>query len=112
MKILNRFTGKLILEIETTLRANLLGADLQGADLQGANLLGANLLGADLDFSCFPLWCGSFSMKIDTRLVWQLIAHLKRCDTSDVSKKAKKALEALEPYKNEFCRYRNDVKQI
>ena len=41
MKILNRFTGKLILEI----------ADLSGADLSGANLSGANLSYADLSYA-------------------------------------------------------------
>ena len=64
MKILNRFTGRMIHEAEAeTMRelvkdavakgislrwANLEGADLRGADLRGANLRGANLEGADL----------------------------------------------------------------
>ena len=55
--------------------ANLLGADLLGADLQGAYLQGANLREADLDFSCFPLWCGSIGLKCDQRLMAQLAYH-------------------------------------
>ena len=38
MKIVNRFTNALILEIDSLL----------GADLNGANLIGADLIGADL----------------------------------------------------------------
>jgi len=97
--------------------AKLQGADLQGADLEVANLQGANLEGADLrdadlDSSCFPLWCGSFGMTVDTRFVWQLIAHIGRLDTSKISKKAKEAVSLLEPYYDEFCEYRNDIEPI
>ena len=78
-------------------------ADLREADLSGANL----------NFSCFPLWCGSFDMKVDKRLVWQLIAHIGRLDTKHITdKKAVAALKALKPYVNEFCKYRNDVDKI
>jgi uncharacterized protein YjbI with pentapeptide repeats len=58
MQILNRYTGTVILEIETLTGANLTGvnltgvnltdADLRGADLRGANLTDANLTDADL----------------------------------------------------------------
>mgnify|MGYP000553505755 CR=1 FL=1 len=41
MKIKNRFTGKVILTIETLVGANLSDADLRGADLSAANLRGA-----------------------------------------------------------------------
>ena len=61
--------------------ANLSGADLSGANLRGANLYdanlsGANLSGAGLDFSCWPLWCGSLHVKIDDRIAHQLIYHV------------------------------------
>ena len=61
--------------------ANLRGADLSGANLSGANLRGANLYdanlsGAGLDFSCWPLWCGSLHVKIDDRIAHQLIYHV------------------------------------
>ena len=35
----------------------------------------ANLRGADLDFSCWPLWCGSQNVKIDENQAKQLLAH-------------------------------------
>ena len=67
-------------------RANLAGANLAGADLTGANLTRANLTDADLDFSSWPLWCGSFEVKVDKRLAAQLAYHFCRldCDDSDV----------------------------
>ena len=60
--------------------ADLRGADLSGADLSGANLSGANLRGADLsranlDYSAWPLWCGSLTADVDDRLVYQLLYH-------------------------------------
>jgi len=58
--------------------ANLDGANLRDADLQGADLKGANLRGADLDFSCWPLWCGSFGVKLDDDQIGQLAYHLFR----------------------------------
>lgn len=72
--------------------ADLRGADLRGADLwganlwdaglEGANLEGANLEGANLDFSCWPLWCGSKGVRVDMKLVCQLLAHVAclECD--------------------------------
>ena len=41
-----------------------------------ANLQGAILLGANLDYSCWPLWCGSLGVHIDDRLAKQLLYHL------------------------------------
>ncbi len=60
--------------------ANLRGADLRaanlrGADLRGADLHDANLRGADLDFSAWPLWCGSLGVKVDKRIAAQLAYH-------------------------------------
>ena len=43
----------------------------------------ANLRWADLDFSCFPLWCGGSKFKCDTRLVYQLLAHICTLDFPD-----------------------------
>ncbi len=51
------------------------GANLRGADLYGANLHGANLRGADIDFSVWPLWCGSIGVKTDKRIAAQLLYH-------------------------------------
>ena len=61
MQIRNRFTGKILFEVEgdTLVGANLSGANLIGADLSEASLIGAdlsraklsgaNLFGADLE---------------------------------------------------------------
>ena len=41
-----------------------------------ANLRIADLRSADLDFSCWPLWCGSLGVHIDDKLAIQLLYHL------------------------------------
>ena len=68
--------------------ADLRGADLRSADLRGANLRGANLNGANLDYSCYPLSCGSLHLKADKRLACQLAYHLcsLQCDDADYIK--------------------------
>ena len=43
---------------------------------QRAYLQAADLQDADLDFSCWPLWCGSKGIKVDLRIVYQLLAHV------------------------------------
>ena len=53
------------------------------ADLSGANLRGADLSGANLDFSCFPLWYGGSKFKCDTKLVYQLLAHICTLEFDD-----------------------------
>lgn len=69
---------------EADLRAaDLRGTDLWGTDLRGAFLCGANLCGANLDFSCFPLWCGGSQFKCDTKLVYQLLAHICTLEFDD-----------------------------
>lgn len=55
--------------------AYLRDADLRVADLSGAKLSGADLRGARLDYSCFPLWCGSLTANMDDRQVKQLLYH-------------------------------------
>jgi len=61
--------------------ANLRNADLRNAgrrdaDLHGAGLHGADLRGANLDYSCWPLWCGSKEVKLDSEQIDQLCLHL------------------------------------
>ena len=86
--------------------ADLSYADLRSADLSYANLSYANLRYADLsyadlrsanlDYSAFPLWCGSFGVKVDIRLGAQLAYHFCRLDTENEDvKKAQKALKIL-----------------
>ena len=68
--------------------ANLEGATLENTDLEyaildGVNLKGANLKGANLDYSCWPLWCGSFDVEVDTRIAAQLAYHFCRLNCDD-----------------------------
>ena len=110
-------------------RANLNGVDLKGTDLSMANLREANLSmadlrradlrradlrGVDLDFSCWPLWCGSFGAKVDDRIVAQLICHLTRVDDSECSDGMKEAMEHIRAMAitDLFCEYRHDVKPL
>ena len=48
-------------------------------------LLDYDLRGADLDFSCFPLWCGGLHIKTDVRLAAQVAYHLctMQCDDAE-----------------------------
>ena len=97
--------------------ANLEGADLEGADLtytnlKGADLLDADLTGADLDFSCLPLWCGSFNMKVDDKFISQLICHITRLNTKNCNERTKEIISKLDEYKNDFCNYRSDIDKI
>ena len=63
--------------------ANLKGAKLAYANLEGVNLKGANLKGANLDYSCWPLWCGSFDVDVDRKVAAQLAYHFCRLDCDD-----------------------------
>lgn len=88
-------------------RANLIGADLSEADLSeadlsGANLRGANLFGADLDFSCWPLWCGSLAVKVCKRIAVQLAYHFCNLDCDDPEYIA--ARNAILDFANQFHR--------
>jgi hypothetical protein len=69
-------------------RAYLRWADLRYTDLRGANLFradlrGADLRGANLDYSVFPLWCGSKGIRFDRELAAQLAAHFCAIDCDD-----------------------------
>jgi uncharacterized protein YjbI with pentapeptide repeats len=83
--------------------ANLSEANLSGAYLRGANLSEANLRGADLDYSCWPLWCGSKKVKVDMRIVYQLIAHICVLDCDD--KVFKRVQKFLLPFAKKFHRW-------
>ena len=82
--------------------ADLRRADLRRADLRGADLRRADLSGADLDFSCLPLWCGSFDMKINNRLLYQLCYHICKLDGNTEDFRAVKTV--LTTYANKFHR--------
>ena len=66
-------------------RADLRWANLRDANLSGANLREANLSEADLDYSCWPLWCGGLHVKTDRRVMAQLAYHFcnQECDDPD-----------------------------
>ena len=57
--------------------------DGEKADLRWADLSEANLSGADLDYSCWPLWCGSLDVTVDRRIAAQLAYHFCRLDCDD-----------------------------
>ena len=71
--------------------ANLSGADLSGAHLYGANLSGADLRGANMDFSCWPLCCGTKDVKVDMEFTKQFAMHFTWlcCDAPDFIKAQK-----------------------
>ena len=82
--------------------ADLSSADLSSADLSSADLRYADLRSANLDYSAFPLWCGSFGAKVDIRLSAQLAYHFCCLDTEN--KDVKKAQKALKILANKFHR--------
>ena len=87
--------------------ANLSDADLSGAKLRGANLSGAklsdaDLRGANLDFSCWPLWCGSLAVKVCKRIAVQLAYHFCKLDCDDPEYIA--ARNAILDFANQFHR--------
>ena len=82
--------------------ANLRGADLHRANLCEADLHRANLCGANIDYACWPLWCGSLGVKVDVRIARQLAYHLCALDCDDPE--YIKARNALLPFANQFHR--------
>lgn len=53
----------------------------------------ADLSEANLDFSVLPLWCGSLNVKVDDRIVRQLLYHVIRiAQVSSLSQELKDAL--------------------
>lgn len=63
----------------------------------------ASLEGANLDYSCWPLWCGSLrNVRIDKRIFAQLAYHICRVIVDDDECKA--AQRALYPIANQFHR--------
>ena len=63
IELKNKFTGDVILTLNLEI---LTEADLTEADLTEANL----------DFTSWPLWCGSLKAKTDDRLNAQLLYHV------------------------------------
>jgi uncharacterized protein YjbI with pentapeptide repeats len=59
-------------------RANLTGANMEDANMYRADMALADLTGASLDFSAWPLSCGSLTVRIDAQIAAQLAYHLLR----------------------------------
>ena len=78
------------------------------ANLRGADLRGADLSEADLDFSCWPLSCKSVGVKAGDKIVFQLLWHLGKLDTSKCSQMAKdtiahvRAMAASDVFSDEY----------
>ena len=83
--------------------ANLRYANLHGANLHGADLYDADLRGADLDFTCLPLWCGSKNIKVDMKLIYQLLAHVYVLDND--SEDFKEIQKLIRPYAEKSHRW-------
>ena len=83
--------------------ADLSHAVLRYADLHYADLRYADLRSADIDFSCWPLWCGSKKIKVDIKIVYQLMAHVCVLDCDD--KIFKKARKFLLPFAKKFHKW-------
>lgn len=77
-------------------------ADLRYANLRGVKLKSANLGGADIDYSSWPLWCGSLGVKVDKRIAAQLAYHFCRLDCDDPA--YIKARNAILDFANQFHR--------
>ena len=63
--------------------ADLQRADLRDTDLWDADLRDTDLRGADVDYSCWPLWCGSLGVQVDRRIAAQLAYHFCSLDCED-----------------------------
>lgn len=72
------------------------------ANLREADLWRADLGEANLDYSCWPLWCGSLGVRVCKRIAAQLAYHFCRlvCDDPEVIA----AQNALIPLANQFHR--------
>ena len=86
---------------------NLREADLSSADLSSAYLRGADLCGANLDYSCWPLWCGGLNVKTDRRIMGQLAYYFCSQDCDDPDYIA--ARNAILDFANQFHRGDEDA---
>lgn len=74
IEIKNRCTGAVIFSCDTESMKLAVKAAIES---------GANLSGANLDYSCWPLWCGSKSVRVDANIAAQLAAHFCALDCKD-----------------------------
>ena len=90
---------------------DLRNANLRNAVLRYANLRNADLQDTDLDFSVFPLWCGSFNIKDNGRLIKQLLGHIARieCTDKEISIWIKKIPKK---YSNDICKRHSCISEV
>lgn len=71
-------------------------------DFRDANLRDADLRGANVDYACWPLWCGGLHVKIDKRIACQLAYHFcnQNCDDPEYIE----ARNAILNFANQFHR--------
>jgi uncharacterized protein YjbI with pentapeptide repeats len=62
---------------------NLNSVDLNDAETFLTDFREADLTNANLDFSSLPLWCGSFDMKVDAKIMRQIAYHFCRLKCDD-----------------------------
>ena len=85
--------------------AILRGDDLRDADLRDANLIGAIMDDeTDIDYACWPLWCGGLHVKIAKRQACQLAYHFCNQDCNDPE--YIEARNAILNFANQFHRAR------
>ena len=63
---------------------NLRDTDLRSVNFTNADISGSDMKGANLDYSAWPLWCGSFDVTVDKRIFAQLCYHLCRLKIDDI----------------------------
>jgi len=56
-------------------RTDFRGANLWDAEFHGANMHGMDIRGAGIDFTSWPLWCGSVGVIVDEKQARQILAH-------------------------------------
>ena len=94
--------------------SDLSNSDLRNTSLRNARLCNSDLSNAKLDFSCWPLWCGSRDVKADDRLVAQLLFHVTRLDVTQCSGGVREAMGNIRTMavSDLFCEYRNGIEKI
>ena len=55
--------------------SNLSDSNLSDSDLRGSSLCYSDLRDSNLDYSVWPLWCGSLKAYVDDRIAIQLLYH-------------------------------------
>ena len=91
---LKRTDGTLIDESDTLTFKELVCKNK--ADLTEADLTEADLTGANIDYSAWPIWCGTYNVKVDKNIAAQLAMHFcwLNCDDPEV-KAAQEAVKTL-----------------